>query len=162
MKWVETRIIFESSDTLAASDLISDIFYDFGLQGVIVESPEAEAGIDWAEQHTDQPTDYAVIGFFPKNDQLPERCRMLEQKMSQLNQNIDMTYRIVYHDIDEQDWAESWKYLRGVIRPTGHPPRPALASIGRVGASANQCIYDGPAADALAAARPEYRLRRRQ
>jgi ribosomal protein L11 methyltransferase len=109
MKWVETRIIFESSETVTASDLISEIFYDFGLQGVIVESPEAETGIDWAEQHTDQPTDHAVIGFFPKNDQLPERCRMLEQQMSRLNQNIDMTYRIVYHDIDEQDWAESWK-----------------------------------------------------
>jgi ribosomal protein L11 methyltransferase len=109
MKWVETKIIFESSEPVEVSDLISEIFYDFGLQGVLVESPEAETGIDWAEQHTDQPTDYAVIGYFPKNDQLPERCRILEQQMSQLNQNIDMTYRIVYHDIDEQDWAESWK-----------------------------------------------------
>ena len=109
MKWVEARIIFKSSEPIAASDLISEIFYDFGLQGVIVESPEAETGIDWAEQHTDQPSDYAVIGFFPKNDQLPERCRMLEQQMSQLNQDIDMTYRIIYHDIDEEDWAESWK-----------------------------------------------------
>ena len=109
MKWVETRVIFESPDTATTSDLISDIFYDFGLQGVIVESPEAETGIDWAEHYTDLPADYAVIGYFPKNDQLPERCRMLEQQMACLKQKIDMTYQIVYHDIDEQDWAESWK-----------------------------------------------------
>jgi len=94
---------------MAASDLISDIFYEFGLQGVIVESPEADTGIDWAEQHTNLPTDYAVIGYFPKNIQLPERCRMLEQQMARLSQKIDMTYQIIYHDIDEQDWAESWK-----------------------------------------------------
>ncbi len=109
MKWVETRIIFEASDMITASDLISEIFYDFGLQGVIIESSEAETGIDWADHDITIPKENAVIGFFPKNEQLPERCRMLEQKLSHLHQNIDMTYQIAYHDIDEQDWAESWK-----------------------------------------------------
>ncbi|MBC2714863.1 MAG: 50S ribosomal protein L11 methyltransferase [Desulfobacteraceae bacterium] len=109
MKWVEARIIFESDDMIAASDLISEIFYDFGLQGVIIESPEVETGIDWAEHHTTLPADNAVIGYFSKNDQLPERCRMLEHQLTRLKQNIDMTYQIVYHNIDEQDWAESWK-----------------------------------------------------
>ncbi len=109
MKWVEARIIFESSDTGIASDLISEIFYDFGLQGVIVESPETETGIDWAEHDITMPTKNAVIGYFPKNDQLPERCRMIEHQLAILRQAINMTYQVVYHDIDEQDWAESWK-----------------------------------------------------
>jgi len=109
MKWLETRIIFESSDADMASDLISDIFYDFGLQGVIVESPETETGIDWAENDITIFKENAVIGYFPKNVQLPDRCRMLEQQLDRQNQNIDISYRIVYHDIDEQDWAESWK-----------------------------------------------------
>lgn len=109
MKWVETRIIFKSADMITASDLISEIFYDFGLQGVIVESPETETGIDWADHDITIPKENAVIGYFPKNKQLPERCRMLEQKLTHLQQNIDMTYQILYHDIDEQDWSESWK-----------------------------------------------------
>jgi len=109
MKWVEARIIFECPEPGIASDLISEIFYDFGLQGVIVESPETETCIDWADHDITIPTDNAVIGYFPKNDQLPERCRTLEQRLSRLNQTIETTYQVVYHDIDEQDWAESWK-----------------------------------------------------
>ncbi len=109
MKWVETRILFDSSDTATASDLISEIFYDFGLQGVIVESPEADTGVDWADHDITLHRDNAVIGYFPKNTLLVERCRMLEEKLSRLKQTIDMTCHIAYHDIDEQDWAESWK-----------------------------------------------------
>ena len=109
MKWVEARIVFESSEPILVSDLISQIFYDFGLQGVVIESPEAEAGIDWAENDITLFKENAVIGYFPKNGQLPERCRMLEQQLARLKQTNDFTYRIVYHDIDEQDWAESWK-----------------------------------------------------
>ena len=109
MKWVETKIIFESSEPITASDLISEIFYDFGLQGVIIESPDTDTGIDWAEHDITFPEKNAVIGFFPKNDQLPERCRMLEHQLATLKQAVHMTYQVVYHDIDEQDWAESWK-----------------------------------------------------
>jgi ribosomal protein L11 methyltransferase len=109
MKWVEARIIFESSDAAFAADLISEIFYDFGLQGVIIESPEAEAGIDWAENDVTIFKENAVIGYFPKNGQLPERCRMLEQQLTRLKQTLSMKCQVIYHDIDEQDWAESWK-----------------------------------------------------
>ena len=109
MKYVEARIIFDSSDTAVAADLISEIFYDFGLQGVIVESPEAEAGIDWAEDDITLFKENAVIGYFPKNGQLAERCRMLEQQLNRLKHTLPMNCQVSYHDIDEQDWAESWK-----------------------------------------------------
>lgn len=109
MKWVEARIVFESSEPATASELISDIFYNFGLQGVVVESPDTEAGIDWAEKDITCFTENAVIGYFPKNNQLPERCRILEHQLAGLAQTLPMTYHVVYHDIDEQDWAESWK-----------------------------------------------------
>ncbi|MEZ4565901.1 MAG: 50S ribosomal protein L11 methyltransferase [Desulfobacterales bacterium] len=87
-----------------ASDLISEIFYDFGLQGVIVESPGTESGIDWAENDITVHTEHAVIGYFPKNGQLAERCRMLEEKLNLLHQSFQINWRH-YHDIDEQDWA---------------------------------------------------------
>lgn len=113
MKWVEARIAFESPDPAVASDLISEIFYDFGIQGVIIESPETESGaesrIDWAENDITVHTENAVIGYFPKNGQLAERCRRLEEKLTLLQQSIPITYQLAYHDIDEQDWAHSWK-----------------------------------------------------
>lgn len=111
MKWVEARVIFESSDTDAATALVSDIFYDFNLQGVVIETPEVETGVDWAENAIPATGDNAVIGYFPKNDQLAERCRTLEEKLTRLEKSLDITitYRVLYHDIDEQDWVESWK-----------------------------------------------------
>ena len=39
MKWIEAKIVFDHADNDLAVDLISDIFYDFGLQGVVVEDP---------------------------------------------------------------------------------------------------------------------------
>ncbi len=109
MKWVEARVVFESSDFKTAIALISDIFHDFNLQGVIIETPEVEPGIDWAENDITIPHDNAVIGYFPKNDQLFDRRRILEAQLLRLKQTINMTYKVIYHDIDEQDWAESWK-----------------------------------------------------
>ena len=109
MKWVEARVVFESSDFKTAIALISDIFHDFNLQGVIIETPEVEQGIDWAENDITIPHDNAVIGYFPKNDQLFDRRRILEAQLLRLKQTINMTYKVIYHDIDEQDWAESWK-----------------------------------------------------
>jgi len=114
MKWVETRIVFDAPDPAAASDLIAEIFYDFGLQGVVVESPDVDSDLDWADNPLPRPQEHAVIGYFPKNAELPERCRILETRLSRLTQSfrtqsIDMTCRIAYHDIDEEDWAESWK-----------------------------------------------------
>jgi len=109
MKWVEARVIFESSDTETAITLISDIFHDFNLQGVIIQTTDAEPGIDWAENDITIPIDNAVIGYFPKNDQLTDRCQTLGARLRRLNQTIKMTHKVIYHDIDEQDWAESWK-----------------------------------------------------
>jgi len=109
MQWIEARVVFESSDSDTAFSLISDIFHDFKLQGVIIETPEVDPGVDWAENDVTIFHDHAVIGYFPKNDQLSDRCRILEAKLVRLNQTINMSHKIMYHDIDEQDWAESWK-----------------------------------------------------
>jgi len=143
MKWVEAKIIFDAPDNTAASDLISEIFYDFGLQGVAVETPEIEPGLDWAENEFVVPAHHAVSGYFPKNKDLPEKCRTLEARMLSLKQMLDMesqtglTYAVGYHDLDEQDWAESWKQYfytekitdRIVINPSWREYAPAQGEI---------------------------------
>ncbi|MDA8403362.1 MAG: 50S ribosomal protein L11 methyltransferase [Desulfobacteraceae bacterium] len=143
MKWVEAKVLFDATGNTAVSDLISEIFYDFGLQGVTVETPEIEPGLDWAETEFAVPAHHAVTGYFPKNEDLPEKCRILEARMAALKQALDMdnktslTYTIGYRDLDEQDWAESWKQYfytekitdRIVINPSWRNYAPAPGEI---------------------------------
>jgi ribosomal protein L11 methyltransferase len=129
MKWIEARVIIDYSlyqDMDTAMALVSDIYYDIGLSGVSVESPEYEENIDWAPDAVDMPTDYAVIGYFSKNEHLAESCRRLEASLCLLNERSGIITRVIYSDVDEEDWAESWKKFfyprkiseRFVIKPT--------------------------------------------
>lgn len=137
MKWVEAKVVIDYSlyqDMDTAVALISDIYYDIGLNGVAVESPEYDQNADWARDAVSMPDHYAVIGYFAKNDRLAEQCRHLEAALSRINENDGIVTRVTYTDMDEQDWAESWKKFfyprkisdRFVIKPTwrDYQPKP--------------------------------------
>ncbi|MCP4623985.1 MAG: 50S ribosomal protein L11 methyltransferase [bacterium] len=109
MKWIEAKVIFDHPDMDLAADLIADVFYDIGLQGVVVEDPDLEPEEDWAEDTIGRPTTHAVIGYFHEDSQAEERCKTLEQKLSQLKENQGFFYRIGYKELNEQDWAHAWK-----------------------------------------------------
>jgi len=123
---METKVIFEHEDSRLASDLIADAFYEAGLQGVVVESPEAEPTLDWGEDAEKLPEYHAVTGYFPENDQGRHQYRGLEQVLERLRKRTGIVYRMVCRKIDEQDWAESWKAYfwpqeitpRLVVKPT--------------------------------------------
>jgi len=129
MKWIEAKVVIDYSlyqDMDTAISLVSDIYYDLGLNGVTVESPEYEQDIDWAPDAVEMPEHYAVIGYFSKNERLPENCRQLESELNRINEKAGIISRIVYTDVNEEDWAESWKKFfyprkisdRFVIKPT--------------------------------------------
>ncbi|MBW2428060.1 MAG: 50S ribosomal protein L11 methyltransferase, partial [Deltaproteobacteria bacterium] len=40
MKWIEAKIVFDHSDNDLAADLISNLYDDFGLKGVVVDDPD--------------------------------------------------------------------------------------------------------------------------
>ena len=109
MKWIEAKVIFDHSDNDLAADLISDVFYDFGLQGVVVDDPDLEPVEDWAEDAIGRPTKHAITGYFHKDGQADERCRTLAEKLTQLKEKLGIFYRISFKEIDEQDWAHAWK-----------------------------------------------------
>lgn len=137
MKWIEAKIEFESWDTLLASDLIADVLYDFGLQGVIIENPDIESVDGWVDAPLTMSLQRAVIGFFPEDDQAENRCRELEDALEELHKKTGITSRVEYRTIDEKDWAESWKehFLpqniggRIVVKPTWHEYRPSSNEI---------------------------------
>ena len=66
MKWIEAKISFDYADINLIADLISNVFYDFGVQGVVVDDPGLEPEEDWAEDAVGRPNRHAVTGYFLK------------------------------------------------------------------------------------------------
>jgi len=133
MKWIEAKIIFDFENRQMAADLIVDLFYEFELQGVIIEDPEIVGEESWAPDAVDLPKQNAVTGYFPENDKAAGKCRILEEKLRKLQKELGITSRVLYSHIDEIDWSESWKsYFKPekitagiVVKPTWQEYVPA-------------------------------------
>ncbi len=120
MKWIETRVIFESTDREFASDLISSLFYDFGLMGVVIEDPDLNPEEGWSEDAVKKPEYDAVTGYLPDNAAGDEKRSILEKRLRRLKAGNNIFTRVLYRKIDEEDWAESWKAYFWPERICGH------------------------------------------
>ena len=114
MKWIKVKVVFDQPGNLPADndlavDLISDIFYDFGLQGVVVDDPAIEPVEDWAEDAISRAERNAVVAYLPEDSQLEIRCRTLEKKLSYLKERSSLISRVSYKKRDDEDWAHAWK-----------------------------------------------------
>jgi ribosomal protein L11 methyltransferase len=109
MKWTEAKVIFDYRDKEVAADLISDIFNQFGLQGVVIEDPDEEPAEGWGDGALFKPANHSVTGYFPSNSSLAGKCRTLEENLKELEVRSGISCHISYSEIDEKDWAESWK-----------------------------------------------------
>jgi ribosomal protein L11 methyltransferase len=126
MKWLEAKVVLENQAAIEAADVVADIFSDFGLQGTVMEEPGGEPEEGWGEDAVAQPEEYAVIGYFPRNELLEEKRNRLEERLLELSRSLDIRCRIQYGEMDEEDWAESWKAFfypekltdRIVVKPT--------------------------------------------
>lgn len=109
MKYIEARVTFDHADPVLAGDLIAGVFFDFDLQGVVLEDPDLESGEDWAEDAVAKPAAHAVVGYLPADGRLDERRVRLVEEIARLANHIGLLYRLSYRQVDEQNWAESWK-----------------------------------------------------
>ena len=109
MKWIEAKVVFDHPDRDLAADLIADVFYGFGLQGVVVDDPQIEPEEDWAEDAIGRPRHHAVTGYLHLDGQTESRCMVLENELAQLRLSRNLIYRVTYKELDEQDWAHAWK-----------------------------------------------------
>jgi len=109
MKWVETRVQIESENTQLAIDLVSNIFYDLGVKGVVVEEPRMKLIADWADDAVAPFKHHAVVGYFPKMESTADKFEKLEKALSDLKGSTEIQYEISSFEMDEEDWAESWK-----------------------------------------------------
>ncbi|MEJ2658143.1 MAG: 50S ribosomal protein L11 methyltransferase [Desulfobacterales bacterium] len=108
MKWIEVKVVFDFKNRQLAVDLISDIFYDLGLKGVVIEEPELGGTEDWGDDVV-IPENNAVIGYLPCDDTLEKKRKSIEENLARLENQTGIQYRIFYFDVNETDWAESWK-----------------------------------------------------
>jgi len=109
MKWIEAKVVFDPNDNEFTVDLISDIFYEFGLKGVVIETPDDGSVEDWAEDAKPGVNYYAVSGYFPSNDNANKKCHILENELARLKEELNISTTVAYQEIDEEDWSESWK-----------------------------------------------------
>jgi ribosomal protein L11 methyltransferase len=114
MQWIEIKIVFdqpgrEPADRELSADLIADIFYDFGLQGVVVEDPDIDPEDDWAEDAVGRADCHAVTAYLPQDSRTEARCRTLEGKLAHLETQSGIVSRISYKQRDDEDWAHAWK-----------------------------------------------------
>ena len=138
MKWIEVKVVFdqpgnEPADRELPANLIADIFYDFDLQGVVVEDPGIEPEEDWAEDAVGHPDCHAVTAYLPEDSQAETRCRTLESKLAQLRTQSGIITQVRYKQRDDEDWAHAWKAYfwpqkisrRLVVKPTWREYTPA-------------------------------------
>jgi ribosomal protein L11 methyltransferase len=109
MNYIEARVTFDHPNPGLAADLVAGVFFDFDLQGVVVEDPGLEPEEEWAEDALARPTAHAVIGYLSQDERLDGRRQRLEQEVGRLGNHLGLVYRLSYRQVDEQNWAESWK-----------------------------------------------------
>ena len=108
MKYIEAGVMINTGNPVLAEELIVSIFDDLKLQGVVIE--DSNSGLVATPGKIDsKPAHHAVIGYFPATPSGKRQCVALESALDDLKkfQNIDTA--VYYHEIDEEDWAESWK-----------------------------------------------------
>ncbi len=133
MKWIETAVVIESDSPETAVDLVSGLFMEFCLQGVVIEEPGRDPFADWGEDAVEAPGRYAVKGYFPKDDKAEIRLDEVRERLAGLSEVGEFTYNIEYNEVDEEDWAESWKEFfwpekiseNIVVKPTWREYEPA-------------------------------------
>jgi ribosomal protein L11 methyltransferase len=110
MKYIEAKVTFDHPDPALAADLVAGVFFDFELQGVVIEDPGLEPPADdWAEDAVARPTRNAVSGYLPLDERLDGRRVRLEEELGRTAARLGMSWRVAYRELDEQNWAESWK-----------------------------------------------------
>jgi ribosomal protein L11 methyltransferase len=109
MKWIEAKVVFDAEDKHLAREVISNLFFEFDLQGVAEEDPTVEPAEGWAEDSIGRPERHAVVGYFPKDRKVKKRCKVLEKRLALLKKNSAILYRVSYKELAEEDWAEAWK-----------------------------------------------------
>ena len=109
MKWIETKIILQAEETTITTDLVANLFHETGLKGVVIEDPFPDPETEWATNAPAKPGKHAVTGFFPMDDHFEKTGETFKKRLAKLGLENSFGFQLVCREIDEEDWADSWK-----------------------------------------------------
>lgn len=109
MKWIALTVTFDGPDNVLAEELVANAFYELGLPGVAV-APIGEEPVDgWAKDAVELPTQSSITGYIPENSAASDFVRALKKQLTTLGKNHQIHTQLLMNNIDEEDWAHSWK-----------------------------------------------------
>ncbi len=109
MKWMEVKVVFRTENKNWAIDVITGVFLDFGLQGVVIEGPEIEPADGFLGDDFVGPSADSVTGYLPVVGEFENRMGLLENAIRKRAAAEGIDIKLIYNEIDDEDWAESWK-----------------------------------------------------
>ena len=129
MKVVEIKVIYESDNIDEATKEISDVFYDFGVNGLKIEEPLTEKNpLDfYKDEKQFLMVDNAISAYFPLNPYAEKRKKAILQAFKEKFTNRDdIVYTVDFYEYEQEDYENNWKkYLypekvseRFVVKPT--------------------------------------------
>ncbi|MGB6128307.1 MAG: 50S ribosomal protein L11 methyltransferase [Psychrilyobacter sp.] len=128
MKLIEVRLIFEADKPQYVKKEITDLFYEFGVQGLKIDEPMERNSLDYyRDEKIFLQRDYAVSAYFPINLYAEKKKSLiLETFEEKFSEREDLIYSLDFYELDEEDYQNSWKkYLypekvseRFVVKPT--------------------------------------------
>ena len=105
MKWLETKVIIQSPDTALAIELISNIFFELDLKGVVID--DQDSAVNQIEENAGQKDHApAVTGYWPVGEDTTLKRRRLENRLCYLGKEWGIESRIRYRNLDDERWSE--------------------------------------------------------
>lgn len=117
MQWIHVKACFKSESPELAEEIISDIFFSLGVNGVVCEVPLPEPEEGYASDAVPLPKDSSVAGYLPDTDLGRQTLERISQELTALN-STTLQVTVSTRRVDQEDWAESWKEFFFTFRVT--------------------------------------------
>jgi ribosomal protein L11 methyltransferase len=128
MRLMEVKAIFEAEDPQVVKKEISDLFYEFGVQGLKIDEPMEWDSLDYyRDEKIFLQRDYAVSAYFPMNIYAEKKKKLITETFEEkFKDREDLIYSLDFYELDDEDYQNAWKkYLypekvsdRFVVKPT--------------------------------------------
>ncbi|EOD00805.1 50S ribosomal protein L11 methyltransferase [Caldisalinibacter kiritimatiensis] len=116
MKWIEVQI----KTTTEAVEAVSNILYESGVGGLVIEDPNDIIMLNKSEEDWDYvdpdllENDFEgviVKGYLPESEDLIDKIELIKQNVEKIPQyNLDKGLgEVTTSEVYEKDWSESWK-----------------------------------------------------
>jgi ribosomal protein L11 methyltransferase len=117
MRYKKITAAFKSPHPALAEELICDMFFSFGITGVVCHLPLNEPDEGFGTHTLDPPKENAIEGYLPETgdeetilEKIANRAQVLNQEGIAIDIRVDT--------VADQDWADAWKQHFHVMRIT--------------------------------------------